>query len=94
MVQVRSVRLLQHCFRARQHLAVEIYLDTSNQVNKALFDELYADKHRWESLIGFPLTWERMDEAKASRIYVQRAVTRVTTIVLHSISTHGRVPPS
>lgn len=34
--------------------------------NKALFDELFEQKERIESDLGFELTWERLDSKKAS----------------------------
>jgi hypothetical protein len=56
-------------FTRDQRLRVEVYLDCGNRHrNKILFDELYAARGRWESALGFTLAWERIDEARASRI--------------------------
>jgi hypothetical protein len=55
-------------FTKDQRLRVEAYLDASKQVNKALFDEVHTDRQAWEAKVGFPLTWERLDDAKASRM--------------------------
>jgi Domain of unknown function (DUF4268) len=50
-------------------IRVEAYLDTGTQaVNKQLFDELQADAESWESKSGVPLSWERLDDKRASRI--------------------------
>ncbi|UOY01652.1 DUF4268 domain-containing protein [Blastococcus sp. PRF04-17] len=54
-------------------LRVEAYLDSGNgEVNKALFDELQADAAAWEAKVGHPLSWERLDDKRASRIAAYR----------------------
>ena len=56
-----------------QRLRVEAYIDTGRQdVNKALFDELAVAREGLESRIGFPLSWERLDDKRACRIAVYR----------------------
>ena len=40
--------------------------------NKRVFDELYADHVRLESKVGVDLSWERLDDKRASRIAVYR----------------------
>jgi hypothetical protein len=37
-------------------------------VNKRLFDSLRADQALIEAKLGRPLTWERMEERRASRV--------------------------
>lgn len=50
-------------------LRVEAYIDSGDEsVNKALFDELYAEAETWEGKAGVPLKWERLDDKRASRI--------------------------
>ncbi|TFV64618.1 UNVERIFIED_ORG: DUF4268 domain-containing protein [Bacillus sp. AZ43] len=54
-------------------LRIEAYLDSGNgDVNKALFDELHADAAAWETKVGYPLSWERLDDKRASRIAAYR----------------------
>lgn len=50
-------------------LRVEAYLDTGDQtVNKRLFDEFANEASHWEQAVGLKLSWERLDEKRASRI--------------------------
>ena len=46
------------------NVVVELYING----NKELFDNLYANKERIEGLLGFGLTWDRLNNKKASRI--------------------------
>jgi len=54
----------------REHkLRLEAYIDTENrELNESLFDELYAARAAWEGELGYPLVWERLDNARACRI--------------------------
>ncbi|MGN0633741.1 MAG: DUF4268 domain-containing protein [Oscillospiraceae bacterium] len=45
-------------------VGVELYINS----NKALFDKLYADRENIENKLGFKMDWQRLDNAKASRI--------------------------
>ncbi|USQ75350.1 DUF4268 domain-containing protein [Ornithinimicrobium cryptoxanthini] len=50
-------------------LRVEAYLDCGDRErNKALFDEFEGDEDRWEGATGLPLSFERLDDRRASRI--------------------------
>lgn len=50
-------------------LRVEAYLDGGDRVlNKALFDELQAAALTWEQRAGVPLSWERLDNKRGSRV--------------------------
>ena len=50
-------------------IRVEAYLDTGVQaVNKQLFDEMLSEAGSWETSSGVPLSWERLDDRRASRI--------------------------
>lgn len=50
-------------------LRVEAYIDTNNrELNKELFDDYVADSTAWESKVGRTLSWERLDDRRASRI--------------------------
>jgi hypothetical protein len=56
----------------------DFYIDTGDQVrNKAIFDALYARREAIEATFGGPLTWERIDDKRASRVacYYDKAVT-------------------
>lgn len=48
---------------------VELYIDRGDKdENKAIFDELYSQKAAIENAFGSPLTWERLDNKRASRV--------------------------
>jgi Domain of unknown function (DUF4268) len=48
---------------------VEAYLDCGDRDrNKTLFDEMAGDRANWESKVGFDLSFERLDDKRASRI--------------------------
>lgn len=47
----------------------EFYVDRASQDEcKALFDALYDQREAFEAAYGRPLTWERLDSKKASRV--------------------------
>ncbi len=50
-------------------IRVEAYIDTGIQaVNKELFDELHGQAGFWREKSGAPLSWERLDDRRASRV--------------------------
>jgi hypothetical protein len=60
-------------FTRERKLRVEAYLDLLDAAaTKALYDELVADRDRWESQLGFALDWDRLDAKRASRIFCSR----------------------
>lgn len=60
-------------------LRVDAYLDSGDAgVNKALFDEFHSDAAAWETKVGHPLTWERQDDKRASRIIAYHPVGDLT----------------
>lgn len=53
----------------------EIYIDNrSGELNKRIFDTLYAHKDEIEAQTG-PLTWQRLDDKKTCRIRVDRELS-------------------
>jgi hypothetical protein len=56
-------------FTREHRLRAEVYLDSGDaKRNKALFDELATARDRWEQSLGFTLEWDRLNDAKASRL--------------------------
>ena len=52
---------------------IELYIDSSERDwNKKLFDHFNGHQTDFESELGGPLEWERLDERKASRIAIVR----------------------
>ncbi len=50
---------------------VELYIDTGDgDENKRIFDQLFSQKKEIEAK-GIPIVWQRLDDKRASRIYVQ-----------------------
>jgi hypothetical protein len=54
----------------------ELYIDRGEKdENKGIFDELISQKEAIENTFGGPLTWERLDGKRASRIKTETAGT-------------------
>ena len=54
---------------SKSYARAEIYIDRGIfEENKLIFDELYKLKDEIESKFNGPLSWERLDDKKASRI--------------------------
>jgi hypothetical protein len=54
---------------AQEYAVAELYIDRGNaKENKDIFDRLMAEKESIESRFGGPLTWERLDAKRASRV--------------------------
>ena len=53
----------------QEETRVELYIDTPIKANnKALYDRLHAQRAAIESEFGGPLSWQRLDDKRASRI--------------------------
>ncbi|MFL0579462.1 DUF4268 domain-containing protein [Dietzia sp. 179-F 9C3 NHS] len=61
---------------AFDELRTEVYLDLKKKApTKRVFDDLAAERERWEERIGAgPLQWERLDTKRACRIAAVRTV--------------------
>lgn len=48
---------------------VELYIDKGEaEINKRIFDQLFASKEKIEATFGDPLDWQRLDDRRACRI--------------------------
>jgi hypothetical protein len=60
-------------FARHERVRAEVYINSDDaNMNKQLFDVLFAEKQALESSMGTALEWERLDERRASRIAVYR----------------------
>lgn len=60
-------------FASGSRVRAELYIDTGDQAeNKRIFDRLYEDRQRFEKEFAEPLSWERLDDRRASRVAVYR----------------------
>jgi CBS domain-containing protein len=79
-VEGRELAWLNVSFARKERLRVELYIDTGDQDrNKAAFDLLQAQAEKIETEFGEGLTWERLDEARASRVacYREGSITQL-----------------
>lgn len=67
-------------FARKSRFRIELYIDTGDQVkNKKVFDRLETQKNEIEQVFGEGLTWERLDDKRASRLAVYRENTAITS---------------
>jgi hypothetical protein len=53
---------------------VELYIDfEDSDANKGFFDRLYLHRQEFETAFGEALSWERLDERRASRVALYRS---------------------
>jgi hypothetical protein len=58
-------------FTRGRRFRAELYIDTTDQgKNKFIFDQLQRDRARLEASLGTAISWERLDQNRASRIAV------------------------
>lgn len=58
-------------FALDRKFRLEVYIDSGNKSqNKKIFDSLHDGKNEIEKELGYSLSWERMDNRRASRIAV------------------------
>jgi len=68
------VAYLNLSFARTKQLRIELYIDSSDRGrNKSVFDELHRNKEAIEADLGEVLSWERIDEGRASRIAIYYA---------------------
>lgn len=61
-----------NCVANYDSARVEIYLGKSDkEINKKFFDKLVVNKEKIEAKLGISLSWNRNDEAKASKVFNQ-----------------------
>jgi hypothetical protein len=60
-------------FAMGDRIRAEIYIDRGNgEENKQIFDVLFAKRGDFEAQFNEPLSWERLDDKRASRIALYR----------------------
>jgi hypothetical protein len=65
----QQVAILAWAFARRKRFRTELYIDSGDAAaNKRLFDSLRSSQASIEDKVGQALTWERMDERRASRV--------------------------
>ncbi len=61
------------CLITKDHAGIELAINKpSKDDNKVIFDEIYKMKDQIEQDFGHPLSWERLDDKKMSRIAFYR----------------------
>ncbi len=66
----RSGFTINAVFGDKKTFRVELYIDTSDRDrNKAAFDALYQDRQAIETEVGQIVTWDRLDDRRASRVH-------------------------
>ena len=64
-----QLAVLNYSFARQNRFRVELYIDTGDkQENKSVFDELHTQRAAIEGVLNTELSWERIDDKRASRI--------------------------
>jgi hypothetical protein len=67
---------LVYAFTRDKRFRVELYIDTGDEGrNKLIFNALERNKGDIEAALGEPLSWERLDGKRASRVAIYRDAT-------------------
>lgn len=62
-------RIVYSAAFSKKGLRTEVYIDTgAKEENKRIFDSLLASRDEIEASFGAPLSWERLDNRRASRV--------------------------
>lgn len=70
----RSGLIYNVAFASKSRVRVDLYIDVGDQDrNKTFFDWLEKDSAAIEEQIGTKLSWERLNDARGSRVAVYRA---------------------
>ena len=68
-------------FARRKHFRIELYIDTGKESeNKNILNNLWLHKDAIEAELGTPLSWERLEGARASRVAIYHDGTITDTI--------------
>lgn len=68
-----QLAVLNYSFARNNRFRVELYIDTGvRQENKSVFDALYSQKAIIEDALNLQLSWERIDNKRASRIAIYK----------------------
>jgi hypothetical protein len=68
-----QLAILSYSFAKNNRFRVELYIDTGDkQENKSVFDELYRQKAALEEALDTGVSWERIDDKRASRIAIYK----------------------
>lgn len=60
-------------FKPGDRVGVEVYIDCGDKSrNEAIFDCLFSHREAIESALGHPLSWERLESRRASRVALYR----------------------
>ena len=70
-------------FTSKGQLRAELYIDVGDERNKLIFDYFFKTKADLEKLMGGPLSWERLDKRRASRISSLRQNTTIEDAATH-----------
>lgn len=63
-------------FKQKGRFGVELCIDVGEkEKNKQFFDQFYKEKDRIEQELGMPLNWDRLDDARLSRVGTYREGT-------------------
>jgi hypothetical protein len=69
VVENRKIASFNYSFGRRSIFRVELYIDSGDAtINKQIFDALLAQRDEIEAEVGHELTWQRLDNRRASRI--------------------------